>query len=691
MPHNSIPVGHKGGDTVVLKSSTVSTQSPLQIEYSPCPVRTTRSLLALRRRLTDVFVQPYHSVGSLQPPSQSSHDNPLYFYLQQAKTSPCAVFHNKKSDSEFSKCDLTKSPNGQCSDDVPLKFRKKDPSLCFSARVGYTYNTEDNSSDTKKQSTKGFTSEQRNATLRDRQSNSKKMSLSPLSRNLASLRLSSGSKEECILQQFSRITPPSPFLNSTTFISNVISTSHNQRALASNELRTAHDVTDPRFLSLYSVLESADVPISIPKKSATINSSADVLHNNNNNNESPHTPTSQCPVNRILCYPEESPVKRTDVSQGTFCELRKRSSLRRTRTLTSNSEEGPPVKMQPVVLSNGQLIMPVHNNKLTTENYARGQTCQSLESPNTRPLRRSAEVRKTKRSLRRSSKALTENYEHVSPKGVEGEISYSENVVCDSVYSNLDSSRFDMNSDSLEDESMLKRQGGFRRRQRTVFRSSATSDPCLLNIPIRRSNNKLTGLTLPNGIPSKFSPQDTNTSWTHNQTIISNDIKPRDMSCHIVGLPRTKAVKTSSHHDICNQSSGVLSRLTGTVSCSDIPGREPSFGLTLSKGIPSPPSPSNEDDDQYSSSVGIAGIRPLSSSPVQPLGPWRQNTPRAEDNGSSSSDDTWNSHNVRLTDGHVVKGVTVEEADCHMKEDEHVSSSGKDVLRCLWTLSLLLT
>jgi len=80
----------------------------LRIEYSPCPLRATRSLLALRRRLADAFAQPHaatssasqqphhSSVGTLHPPAppgalglalarapppQTSHDNPLYFTL----------------------------------------------------------------------------------------------------------------------------------------------------------------------------------------------------------------------------------------------------------------------------------------------------------------------------------------------------------------------------------------------------------------------------------------------------------------------------------------------------------------------------------------------------------------------------------------------------------------------------------
>ncbi|KAK7873245.1 hypothetical protein R5R35_011322 [Gryllus longicercus] len=90
--------------TASLSSTTTKrgAASPLRIEYSPCPLRATRSLLALRRRLADAFAQPHapsaaqhRSVGTLHPLApaaapapapapaslQTSHDNPLYFTL----------------------------------------------------------------------------------------------------------------------------------------------------------------------------------------------------------------------------------------------------------------------------------------------------------------------------------------------------------------------------------------------------------------------------------------------------------------------------------------------------------------------------------------------------------------------------------------------------------------------------------
>jgi hypothetical protein len=304
-------------------------------------------------------------------------------------------------------------------------------------------------------------------------------------------------------------------------------------------------------------------------------------------------------------------------------------------------------------------------------------------------MARNLEISRTRKSSKRCWKIPNGKNERASLEGVRDKVLASENVVCDSVFNNEESSSFDLHLDNLEDESMLKRQGGFRRRRRTVFRSITTSDSCLLNIPSGSRNSKFSGLTLPKGIPSPFSPQNTNSWWSNSHTSVSNDVKSCDVSCHIVGLPRTNVMQTSSHHSNCKQSSSIVSRLNGTVSCSDIPEKGPRFGLTLSKGIPSPPSPSNDDDDdQYSSSVGIAGIQPLSSSPVPPTDttpviPWTQNMGPADEKGSSSSDDTWNSHNVRLTDGHVLQGGTAEDSDHHMKEEEQGFCSGKGISRTL--------
>ncbi|XP_069696401.1 uncharacterized protein PsGEF [Periplaneta americana] len=659
-------------------SSIAVTQSPLQIEYSPCPIRTTKSLLALRRRLTDVFVQPYRSVGTLHPPPQTSHDNPLYFTLQEEKGSSSSKSFTAKKNSRSNTCDITKSPTKQITEEVPIKFRRKDPSLCFPEKKNVACRTDRESFDKcrKIYNTGTCKLENKSGSCETTKVNSNRLSLSPLSRNLASLRLSNGSAEGSILQ-YSRVTPPSPFLNSTTFISTLISTSQGQRSQLPNNFGMVHDVTDPRFLSLYSMLDTADAPGKSPKHEAK----SPRMESRDEKQDSPHTPQFQGPVNRILCYPEESPVKKTDTSQN--CELQKRPSLRRTRTLTSNSEEGPPVKVQPVLSSSGHLML-THKSK-TTENvrYTNNSTSETLDSSESKHCRRSSETSRTRKSLRRRSKLVSESSESSSLKGLGDGVFASENVVCDSVFSNEDSSSFTLHPDSFEERSMLRRQGGFRRRQRTIFKSSGTSDSCLMKIQTRTQRTQYSGLTLPNGIPSPFSPQDAKSWWLDNNNSIasvSNVRKTCVVPCQTVGLPATGTVQDSSHHDVYKPSSTIISRLSGTVSCSNIPERSPHFGLTLSKGIPSPPSPPNEDDDQYSSSVGIPGVQPLPSSPVQPIdGVWRGEKAPADENASSSSDDTWNSHNMhflkspRLTEAHVLHGVPLE-TDCHMKEVEPVAA-----------------
>lgn len=617
-------------------TSGTRTHSPLQIEYSPCPVRTTRSLVALRRRVTEVIVQSYHSVGTLHPPPQKSHDNPIYFALAQHRSSPYPISLNTETNSDFTSRGLVKSPDGQCADGVPFKLRRKDPSLCFAEKVNGAH----------KDKEKG------RAKLED-MSGPNKFPLSPLSRNMASLRLSSGPRDCSFLQPAPRITPPSPFLNSTTFVSNLISTSQNQLAQAQN-----HDVTDPRFLSFY----SAGVPFKTSEPETISCPSAEASRNQG----SPHTPTTQGPVIRVLCYPEESPVKKTDVSQEVDRELTKRPSLRRARTVTSNSEEGPPVKVQSLVLSNGQLT----ESKPTSEQR---EASYWSSSPNVRTARRS--MNRSRRSLRRSGGEDKDATLKVVGRGVLA----SDNAVCDSTCSDETSPSFDS---FPEEESMLRRQGGFRRRQRTVFRSAPTSDSCLLNIP-DRIRNKFHGLTLQNGIPSPFSPQETSRWWPRDpQVSVSDDSKACDMSCHLVGLPKANTLRTSSHQDIFRPTSNMIGRVNN---CSDMP---PKFGLTLSKGIPSPPSPSNGDDDQYCSSVGIAGIQPLSTSPVPPadisLVMCRQKKGTVDEAGSPFSDDTWNSHNHHFV--RTLKGATPQLGECDVEDERLDSSSGKGAMTLFFTL-----
>lgn len=594
-------------------SSTATFDPPLQIEYSPCPVRTTKSLLALRRRLTDVFVQPYRSVGTLRPPAQRSHDNPIYFALPQDESSHHEVSDRREIESKLMSCDVAKSPNGQNVDDVPFKFRRKDPSLCFVVQQDGS----DKTGVMGQSAGRPFSEDRNNFSP----SYSNKVTLSSLSRNMASLRLSNCPTDATALQHFSRISPPSPFLNCTTFIANALSTSQHQPVQA-----LGHDVTDPRFLSSCSVLESADVPFSSSTSDA-VGSSAEVLRNRNQ--ASPRTPTAQGTVSRVLRYPEESPVKKSDSSQEQKYVSNKRRSLRRVRTATSNTE-GPPVKVQPVVSSGGQLIFPTHD------------TSRSLSSPNTRVVRRSSDISRPRKTSRRCSKQLIGGDEPAMLMGLGDAVLASDSVVCDSDFSNEASPCFEVYPDNREEGFMLKRQGGFRRRQRTVFRTTTTSDSCLLKLPDRRTN-KLSGLTLPNGIPSPLSPRDAK-AWLPDLSSFSN------MSCHIVGLPRTDSVQSSSHPAVRERSLSVVGRLNSAVSCFSMPSR---FGLTLSKGIPSPPSPTN-DNDQCSSSFGIAGIQPLSSSPVPPAEGRSEFTSKqkegaSEEQGTSSSDDTWNSHKQHLT------------------------------------------
>jgi hypothetical protein len=645
------------GDILSLSAAhnpcVTGTHSPLHIEYSPCPVRTTKSLVALRRRLTDVFAQSSQSVGTLHPPPQWSHSNPIYFALAQDRGPPYPISSNADRNPDSNISGLVKSPDGQCADGVPLKLRKKDPSLCSTENMNGTHRDKAN----------------RHANLEDRsgpkESLCNRLPLSPLSRNMASLRLSSGPKDTSLMQPATRITPPSPFVNSITFAS------INQ----TQGIQVHHDVTDPRFLSVYSMLDSADVALKISEPETMRSAELSRIQ------ESPHTPIARGPVNRVLCYPEDSPVKRTDTSQEVDRERTKRHSLRRVRTVTSNGEEGPPVKLQPLVSSNGQLIGPAYRTEQTS---GQRDTPYSRSSPITR-TGCSTDVDRTRKILTQSSKLIRGKDKDTTVKDVGGGVIAVHKVASHSTCRDKASPRPDLYP---AEESMLRRQGGFRRRQRKVFRSSATSDSCLLNIPDRMRDN-LPGLTLPNGIPSPMSPEDSSSWWLRNHVSVSDDSKCCDTPCHLVGLPKANALHTSSHQDIFRPTSSIIERLNDRLSCLGMPRQ---FGISLSEGVPSPPSLTTCDDDQYCSSVGIAGIQPLSTSSVPPADSssvvaCRQKKGTADENCSPTSDDTWDSHNhqlmkaPRVSDRCLLKGATPEKGDRHLD-----FSSGKGALNLCSTL-----
>lgn len=68
-------------------NNTFSDREPLQIEYSPCPLRSTQSLLTLRRKIANAF--------TLQSPFISI-DNPIYFALNQSPTPSPVELINKE-------------------------------------------------------------------------------------------------------------------------------------------------------------------------------------------------------------------------------------------------------------------------------------------------------------------------------------------------------------------------------------------------------------------------------------------------------------------------------------------------------------------------------------------------------------------------------------------------------------------
>jgi hypothetical protein len=70
----------------------------------------------------------------------------------------------------------------------------------------------------------------------------------------------------------------------------------------------------------------------------------------------------------------------------------------------------------------------------------------------------------------------------------------------------------------------------------------------------------------------------------------------------------------------------------------------------------------------------------------------RRKNGTADENGSPSSDDTWNSHNHQFVktlcfaDGRLLKGATPERGECDMEDEQLDSSSGKGAVNPCFTL-----
>lgn len=162
-------------------------------------------------------------------------------------------------------------------------------------------------------------------------------------------------------------------------------------------------------------------------------------------------------------------------------------------------------------------------------------------------------------------------------------------------------SSFTASIDSNE-PSTLQRQKAIRRRLRSI------SDD---NLPMTKKLAKrhpISYLTLPKGLPSPFE-----------ETPVSTKSKSVSNLC----LTSNRKVTFGSLYDIEYSDSG------GTVS--------PSFlGLTLPKGIPSPPSPEEEE---------ILGVRPLLSPKVTQPGVKRKIESAV--NSSECSEETWDSHRLQ--------------------------------------------
>lgn len=158
----------------------------------------------------------------------------------------------------------------------------------------------------------------------------------------------------------------------------------------------------------------------------------------------------------------------------------------------------------------------------------------------------------------------------------------------------------------LNEPSTLKRQKAIRRRLRSV------SDN---NLPLSKRFGKkhpISYLTLPSGVPSPF---DINTTETPKNT--------RSKSVSNLRPSSSRKVTFGSLYDIEYSDSGENNSTSF-------------MGLTLPEGIPSPPSPAEEE---------IPGVRPLVSPKAHPTGNKRKSEATIV---SESSEETWDSHRLHF-------------------------------------------
>nr|CAD7435635.1 unnamed protein product [Timema monikensis] len=455
----------------------------MQIDYSPCPMKTTKSLLALRRRLVDAFNQSSSSsVGTPHFAPQLSVDNPLYLALRDG---PCPGPVNRA----LSTSRKVEGTSPSC-EDIPHKIRKR--SL---ARFPSGIEREEADDHTPPVlsgvSTQGG---HRGATW---------SSMHVLSMNLASLSLSNASRDGSLSLPSSRITPPSPFLNSTHASSISSTNQHNLLkacvpAIRDSRLKAfvpiledAHDLTDPRFLSHLTFMEATGMPA---KNSSIFHGFEKVRLSKGFRGSSVENEPAQT-SSYLECVDSGVDMTRSNDEynfRSRRYSLRKRNSTRRVRTVTSTSEDGPPIKVQSMGSEIGLSVIPFSSEMASLDasrschTPANSEYCQKI-------LRHRKSFRSSARSSRRNSL-----------KGIGDGVFKREKMVCDSIFNECgrkDLYNLNNSGDSSDRSFSLRRQGGFRRKNRGFVTGEAARSCMDVTTTCHMTKHSLLGA------PSPFSVQ----------------------------------------------------------------------------------------------------------------------------------------------------------------------------------------
>ncbi|CAG2065797.1 unnamed protein product, partial [Timema podura] len=579
------------------RSDVTSPSRLMQIDYSPCPMKTTKSLLALRRRLVDAFNQPSpSSVGTPHIAPQRSVDNPLYF-IEPGKLKgrpPLVKLSLTRSGEGASRVTRVVSRRNRLMTTRPLYLLGSPPKGVIGVLPGAL----------------------------------------------------------CITLPSSRITPPSPFLNST-HASSVSSTNQHDRlkacvpAIRDSRLKAfvpiledAHDLTDPRFLSHLTFMEATVMPT---KNSSIFHGFEKVRLSNGFRGSS--VENKPVPTRSYLEFVDSGVDMTRSNDEYSFgsrrYSLRKRNSTRRVRTVTSTSEDGPPIKVQSVGSEIGLSVIPFSSEMTSLDasrschTPANSEYCQKI-------LRHRKSFRSSARRSRRNSL-----------KGIGDGVFKRENIICDSIFNECGrNDLYNLNSsgDSLDRSFSLRRQGGFRRKNRGFVTGEAARSCTDVTTACQMTKHSL--LSLPLNIPSPFSAQSEGGTLS------------------IPGITNTTFTVQGS--DRGSPEPGKLDQPSS---------RDKGSSLTLPKGIPSPPSPTCHSVE-LTSPTGMDGISPLATSPgpqgvmertvalwkgANPVTNfWRRNERRMNglkdgNMSTSSSDETWNSHTMNalrtpvLTSGHILR------------------------------------